>query len=42
MLKKWNISQLTIRGLIHQILEECDTPLSIDHIIEFLAIKGVK
>jgi len=41
-LKKWNISHLTIRGLIHQILEESDTPLSLDDIVEFLAIKGRK
>lgn len=39
-LKKWNISHLTIRGLIHQILEESDTPLSLDDIVDFLAIKG--
>ena len=41
-LRKWNISNLTIRGLIHQILEQCDTPLSLDDIVEFLAIKGRK
>lgn len=41
-LTKWNISNLTIRGLIHQILEECNTPLSLDDIVEFLAIKGRK
>lgn len=41
-LKKWNISHLTIRGLIHQILKECDTPLSLDDIVDFLAIKGRK
>lgn len=41
-LKKWNISHLTIRGLIHQILEENDSPLSLDDIVEFLAIKGRK
>ena len=39
-LKKWNINHLTIRGLIHQILEESDTPLSLDDIVDFLAIKG--
>lgn len=39
-LKKWNISNLTIRGLIHQILEESDRPLSLDDIVDFLAIKG--
>ena len=39
-LKKWNISHLTIRGLIYQILEESDTPLSLDDIVDFLAIKG--
>lgn len=39
-LKKWNVSNLTIRGLIHQILEESDTPLSLDDIVDFLAIKG--
>ena len=39
-LRKWNISHLTIRGLIHQILEESDTPLSLDDIVDFLAIKG--
>ena len=39
-LKKWNVSHLTIRGLIHQILEECDIPLSLGEIVEFLAIKG--
>lgn len=41
-LKKWNISHLTIRGLIHYILEESDTPLSLDDIVDFLAIKGRK
>ena len=41
-LRKWNISHLTIRGLIHQILEESDTPLSLDDIVDFLAIKGRK
>lgn len=41
-LKKWNISHLTIRGLIHQILEESDNPLSLDDIVDFLAIKGRK
>ena len=39
-LKKWNISNLTIKGLIHQILEESDTPLSLDDIVDFLALKG--
>lgn len=41
-LKKWNISHLTIRGLIHQILEESDSPLSLDDIVDFLVIKGRK
>lgn len=42
ILKKWNISHLTIRGLIRQILEESDNPLSLDDIVDFLAIKGRK
>ena len=36
----YTLNHLTIRGLIHQILEESDTPLSLDDIVDFLAIKG--
>jgi len=39
-LYKWNVCNLTIRGLIHQILSDSDSPLSLDEIVSILKIKG--
>ena len=39
-LYKWNVCNLTIRELIHQILSDSDSPLSLDEIVSILKIKG--
>ncbi|MFY1612256.1 DNA-directed RNA polymerase subunit alpha C-terminal domain-containing protein [Macellibacteroides fermentans] len=39
-LYKWKVCNLTIRGLIHQILSDSDSPLSLDEIVSILKIKG--
>ena len=39
-LNKWNISKLTIRGLIREILKQNENPLSLDDIVNCLHIKG--
>ena len=41
-INKWNISKLTIRALIREILEQSNNPLSLDEIVDFLALKGRK
>jgi hypothetical protein len=35
-LYKWNVCNLTIRELIHQILSDSDSPLSLDEIVSIL------
>lgn len=39
-LNKWNVNKLTIRGIIREVLEKSENPLSLDDIVDFLRMNG--